>query len=89
MHVLELAYYSYGTHMSYSTCLDIMFLTVRASCSLAVRAMRACTQGGSGSLPPRRGVWGSLRPPGKQGVWGAAGLPILYLAKLKICFYSS
>ena len=29
--------------------LDIMFRAVRASCSLAVRAMRACAQGGHGT----------------------------------------
>ena len=39
-------------------------LAIRASCSLPVRAMRACAQG---RLPPGREVWGGLRSPGKHG----------------------
>ena len=55
-----------STGRSEHVCLDIMFVAIRASCSLAVRAMRACAQGGQGALPPRRGVWGSFRPPPRK-----------------------
>ena len=34
-----------GNGQSEHVCLDIMFLAIRASCSLAVRAMRGCAQG--------------------------------------------
>ena len=62
-----------------------MFLAIRASCSLAVRAMRACAQEGSGGLAPRAMAGRCLRPPwGSREVLGAAGPPVLYLAKLKI-----
>ena len=53
-----------------------MFFAIRDSCSLAVRAMRACTQGvvrgalppqaeglGGPSVPKAAGTFGSRRPP--------------------------
>ena len=37
---------------------------------------RLRARGVRGALPPRRGVWGGLRPPqGSRGVWGAARPP--------------
>ena len=60
--------------------LDNMFLDITASCFLAVRAVRACAQRGSGRLSLAAGEPSTL--PGKRVVWGAAGSPILYLAKI-------
>ena len=59
-------------------CLDIMFLAIRVSCSLAARAMRACAQGESGG-PCRpgegEGFGGAFAPPGKQGGLGGGTPP--------------
>ena len=44
-----------------SVGLDIMFLAIRTSCSLAVRAMRACAQGRSRSACPWAGSGGGHR----------------------------
>ena len=55
-----------------------MFLASRASCSLAVRAMRACAQGGPGALPPGRELWGNLCPAMEAGEFGGPpGPPIV------------
>ena len=56
-----------------------MFRVIRTSCSLAVRAMRACAQGSLGGLPPQAGeVWRCSRPTQvSRGVWGAAKPPKL------------
>ena len=54
-----------------SVWLDIMFLAIRASWSLADRAMRACAQVGSGESG-----WHSP-PPGQQGGLGGRRLPTL------------
>ena len=60
-----------GNGRSEHVCLDIMFLAVRASCSLAVWAMRACAQGGSrGPCPPGEGSGGVFAPPREAGGLG-------------------
>ena len=38
-----------------------MFRVIITACSLAILTMRACA-GGLWALPPRRGVWGGVRP---------------------------
>ena len=65
--------------------LDIMFVAIKASCSAAVRAMRACAQGGSRD-PFRAERSGGAFPPPKEagGFWGRAALPTLFLSKLQI-----
>ena len=74
-----------GNGRSEHVWLDITFLAIRASCSLAVRAMRSCAQGWSrGPCHQRQGSGGHSPPPGKQEGLGGAGPPILYLATPKI-----
>ena len=61
-----------------------MFLAIRASCSLAVRAMRACAQGESGGTCPLRGVLGGLRP----GFGGPQASQFYTSPNLKRTFYA-
>ena len=66
--------YNVGNGRSENVQLDIMFLAIRVSCSLAVRTMRASAQRGSGGgLASWAGGLGKpSAPSGKQGWFGAA-----------------
>ena len=56
--------------------LDIMFLAIRASCFLTVRAMRACAQGGSGGpCSAGGGSGGAFGPPREAGGFGGRHPP--------------
>ena len=64
-----------GNGLSEHVWSDITFLAIRASCFLAVQALRVCAQGGSGEPWPPGGRLGGLRPPRKQGGLGGRRPP--------------
>ena len=71
-----------------SVSLDIMFRAIMTSSSLAVRTMRARSQGGSwGLCPPGEGSRGPCPSQRSRETWGAARRPMIqrslvYLTKM-------